>query len=264
MMSNRPLRGALGDRLEVAPPDLPRGCAGAVPDAVVVHVDGALAQEVDRADDVVEVARRRAGSRCGPRRRATKSASMPSRRSVCSRTNAQYSSRSSCGEALPERVAPDLERLAEAVDVFGDAELGDPALGGGLAVALGVGRRVVLGDARVGVVGAQVQVVVGEHRGGDSSRIRPPAERSASSSSATRRSSGRGDLEVLRRSRGRRAPCPPALDQPGVVGRPRRAPRGHVERPLERGAAEDLRRLHRPQLAAVERGRDRCARRRPA
>jgi hypothetical protein len=36
-------------------------------------------------------------------------------------------------------VLPDLERLREAVDVLGDAELGDPVLLGRLAVALGVG-----------------------------------------------------------------------------------------------------------------------------
>ena len=41
----------------------------------------------------------------------------------------------------PERVLPDVERLREAVDVLGDAELGDPALARRLAVALDVGRR---------------------------------------------------------------------------------------------------------------------------
>ena len=40
----------------------------------------------------------------------------------------------------PELVVPDVERLREAVDVLGDAELGDAALGGRLAVALGVRR----------------------------------------------------------------------------------------------------------------------------
>ena len=44
----------------------------------------------------------------------------------------------------PERVLPDVERLLEAVDVLGDAQLGDPALARGLAVALDVGLGEVL------------------------------------------------------------------------------------------------------------------------
>ncbi len=45
----------------------------------------------------------------------------------------------------PERVPPDLERLREAVHVFGDPQLGDPPLVGRRAIALDVRRRVVLG-----------------------------------------------------------------------------------------------------------------------
>ena len=41
----------------------------------------------------------------------------------------------------PEGVVPDVERRAEAVDVLGDPELVDPPLGRRLAVALGVGGR---------------------------------------------------------------------------------------------------------------------------
>ena len=39
----------------------------------------------------------------------------------------------------PERVPPHVQRLREAVDVLGDAQLGDPALARRLAVALDVG-----------------------------------------------------------------------------------------------------------------------------
>ena len=64
---------------------------------------------------------------------------------------------------LPERVLPDVERLFEAVDVLGDPQLGDPALARRLAVALGVRRREVQLGGRAGLVGAKVDVVVGEH-----------------------------------------------------------------------------------------------------
>ena len=47
--------GALGERLEVAAPD-PVGVAAPVPDVPPLVVDRVVADEVDRADDVVEVA----------------------------------------------------------------------------------------------------------------------------------------------------------------------------------------------------------------
>ena len=59
---------------------------------------------------------------------------------------------------------PHLQRLAEAVDVLGDPKLGDPALAGDLAVALHPGGREVLGRGGLEVVGAQVEVVVAQHR----------------------------------------------------------------------------------------------------
>jgi hypothetical protein len=68
--------------------------------------------------------------------------------------------------AAPERVLPDLQRGGEAVHVLGDAQLGDPAFGGGLAVALRVGRREVLARGCVRLVRAQMDVVVGQHGGG--------------------------------------------------------------------------------------------------
>ena len=64
---------------------------------------------------------------------------------------------------LPERVAPEVERLAEAVDVLGDAQLLDPGRRGGGQVALDVlGGEVALDGGPV-LVRAQVQVVVGQH-----------------------------------------------------------------------------------------------------
>src|SRR6185503_7361163 len=64
----------------------------------------------------------------------------------------------------PPRVLPDLQRLAEPVDVLGDAELGDAVLLGGGPEALGVARREVLAGGGALVVGAEVDVVVGQHR----------------------------------------------------------------------------------------------------
>ena len=88
-----PRAGGLAEQAEVAPPDR-IGVGGAVPDVVAGIVQRALAQQVDRADHVVPVAlleqRRHAVLAAG-----TKSASIPRRRSVSSRTNAQYASRSS-------------------------------------------------------------------------------------------------------------------------------------------------------------------------
>src|SRR6185437_975279 len=82
------------------------------------------------------------------------------------------------GIALPERVVPDPQRLLEAVHVLGHAEQLDAALGRGLAVALGVPRREVLGRSALLAVGAQVHVEVGQHL-------------ARSSASASSRSTGR-------------------------------------------------------------------------
>src|SRR5690606_31161482 len=68
------------------------------------------------------------------------------------------------GALPPEGVLPDVERAAEAVDVLGAAELADAGLAGGVEVALDVG-----GGAIVGVlpVGAEVYVVVRQHQEAD-------------------------------------------------------------------------------------------------
>ena len=77
------------------------------------------------------------------------------------------------GARTPERVLPDVERLPEAVDVLGDAELLDPRAGRRLQVAIDVLAREVALEGGVGVVGPQVQVVVGQH-GDDDRTKRPP------------------------------------------------------------------------------------------
>ena len=97
----------------------------------------------------------------------------------------------------PERVPPDVERLREAVDVFGDAQLGDAPLAGHLAVALDVGRREVLGRGGVEVVGAQVEVVVGEHWGERFKQIQAPG--AGQGSEARRASSSSASSQVERR-----------------------------------------------------------------
>ena len=63
---------------------------------------------------------------------------------------------------MPERVVPDLQRGAEAVDVLGDPELRYPALGRRLAVALGVGGREGALEGMFALVRAQMDVVVGQ------------------------------------------------------------------------------------------------------
>ena len=70
-----------------------------------------------------------------------KSASMPRRRSVSSRTKRTYSSMSSRADSTHSGWFQTLERLGEAVHVLSHAELLDPALGGSLAVALRRWRR---------------------------------------------------------------------------------------------------------------------------
>jgi hypothetical protein len=64
---------------------------------------------------------------------------------------------------LPEGVAPEVERLAKAVDVLGDPQLLDPGRGGGVPVALDVRGGEVPLRRRVLLVGPQVQVIVGQH-----------------------------------------------------------------------------------------------------
>src|SRR4029077_3154219 len=65
---------------------------------------------------------------------------------------------------LPEGIRPQLQRLLEAVDVLGAAELLDPGLPRGIEVPLDVGlcEGALAGSAKVAVL-AQVDVVVGEH-----------------------------------------------------------------------------------------------------
>ena len=130
----------LAERLEVAPPDVVR-VAGAVPDVVAVVVDRVVAQEVDRADDVVPVARL---EQVGHAVLATgdevgldpePQVGLLAHELAVGVDVVARRGRASSGWS------PDVQRLREAVDVLGDAQLADPALGRRLAVALGVRRR---------------------------------------------------------------------------------------------------------------------------
>ena len=125
---------------------------------------------------------------------------------------------------------------------------------GGGAVALGVRRGVGLGCERLGAVQAQVEVVVGQHvrvRFKQDSPGRPP--RPAISVSAIIRSAG---VVTFRFSccAGTTITLPPArsISQASSVACASSCG-DDVQGPRERRAPEHLRRLHRPQRAAVER-----------
>ena len=107
--------------------------------------------------------RARPGSwRSGPRARA---GSRPRRRPCSSRRAQEVDVLVHVvgGPVAVPGVRPDVERLHEAVDVLGHAQLLDPALRGRLAVAVDVRRGEVALRRRVVLVGAQVHVVVGQH-----------------------------------------------------------------------------------------------------
>ena len=163
--------GTLRQRVEVAAPDLV-GIALALPDVPARVIDRGVADEVDRADHVVEVARLQQGRGAvfgggdevaldpEPQRRAADELAV--------------GVEVVAGLFLPEGWRQRLERLGEAVDVLGDAQLGDPRLAGGREVAVDVlGGEVAL-RRRVRLVRAQVQVVVGQH---EDARCRRPGPR---------------------------------------------------------------------------------------
>ena len=154
--------GALGERLEVAAPDLV-GVAGPLPDVPALVVDRLLADEVNRADDVVELARREqlGGAVLGPGDEVALDPEPQPGAADELAVGVEVVARL----LLPERMAPQLERLDEAVDVLGDAQLLDPGGVRRLAVALDVLRREVALRRRPGLVRAQMEVVVGQHRG---------------------------------------------------------------------------------------------------
>ena len=134
-MSNRPLRGRLGEGLEVAAPD-GVGVAVRLPDVVAVVVDGPVADEVDRADDVVEVvAVEQVGDPVlGAGHEVDLEAEPERGRAHELAVGVEVVARL----LLPERVSPDLERIGEPVDVLGAAQLVDPRLLGRRQVALHV------------------------------------------------------------------------------------------------------------------------------
>src|ERR1035441_6783943 len=88
------------------------------------------------------------------------------------------------GELSPERVLPHGQRLLKAVHVLRNPELNDPTLACHRPVALDVGRSEVPLGGRARLVGSKMQVIVGEHRPAIQ------AVRARSSISAMRRSSG--------------------------------------------------------------------------
>ena len=113
----QPAARGLAERLRSSAARPPRGCAPAAPHAVVVHVDGPVAQEVHRADHVVEVASpQQAGH-------AVLGAGDEVRLDAQPQVGVLAHERAVLVEVvvrvgLPEGVAPDLERLHEAVHVF--------------------------------------------------------------------------------------------------------------------------------------------------
>ena len=169
-----PARRGLRQPLEVGPPHLV-GRARRRPDVVAVVVERPVADEVDRADHVVEVA---AGQQLGHAVLAPgdEVGLDPQPEVGLLAHEGAVGVEVVAGRVAPQLVLPHLERLGEAVDVLGHPELLDAALGRAGAVALGVGgRQVALGRRRVDVVGAQVDVVVGEHAAADSRRAGRPS-----------------------------------------------------------------------------------------
>jgi hypothetical protein len=183
----QPAACRLGHGLEVAAPH-PLGRLAAAPHVpLVAEVDGVVAQEVHRADDEVQLARleQRAHPVLAPGDEVGLDA------------EAQVGLLAHEGAVVvevvdrvlaPERVLPDLERGGEAVDVLGHPELGDAPLGRALAVALGVGGREEARGRVLGLVRAQVDVVVGQHPGGGLLHATPVK---GAPRAATRRSAGR-------------------------------------------------------------------------
>ena len=133
-MSYRPLRALAAIVWKVALPHLLGGTRGdRLPDAELVHVERLVAEEVHRAHEVVEV----------PALQQLRDLLLASGDEVDLEAQEQVCLLAHrravgvevvVGEALPQRMAPDLQRLGEAVDVLGDAQLVDAALVGRLAV----------------------------------------------------------------------------------------------------------------------------------
>ena len=157
-----PARRGLPQPLEVRAPHLLRR-ARRRPDVVAVVVERAVADEVDRADDVVEVA---ATQQLGHALLAPgdEIGLDPELEVGLLAHEGAVGVEVVARGVAPQLVLPHLERLGEAVDVLGHPQLLDAALRRARPVALGVlGRQVALGRRGLDVVGAQVDVVVGQH-----------------------------------------------------------------------------------------------------
>ena len=134
----------LGDRLEVALPDALGGRLVAPDVGLVVEVDGELAEEVHRAQDVVPLVALEQVRH--PVLGAADVVGLDPEPQVGLLAHEADVAVEVVDRALaPERVLPDVEGGGEAMDVLGDPELGDATLGRGLAIALGVARREVVG-----------------------------------------------------------------------------------------------------------------------
>ena len=155
-----PRPGALGKCLEVAPPNLV-GVARPLPDVPARMVDGVIADEVNGADHVVEVASRQqlGGASLG----AGDEVALDPQLQLGASDELAVGIQVVAGLFLPEGVAPERERLGEAVDVLGDPQLRDPGLGRSRQVAIDVlGGEEALGRRAV-LVGTEMHVVVGQH-----------------------------------------------------------------------------------------------------
>jgi hypothetical protein len=136
------------------------GAAG--PHVVELVVDGLVAEEVHRADDVVPRALLEqlghavlaAGDEVGLDAQAQVGLLAD---------EVAVGVEVVLGVVAPQRVLPDVQRGREAVDVLADAQLGDAALLGDGPVALGVGGGEVAVGGGARLVGPQMHVVVGQH-----------------------------------------------------------------------------------------------------
>jgi len=156
-----PTRRGLREPREVRPPDLVGGVR-AGPHVVLVVVQAALAEEVDRAEHVVP--RMRLQERGHAVLAPGDEIGLDAEAQIGLLLDpAGVGGEVVAGGVAPQLVIPDPERVGEAVHVLRDAELRDALRLGGLPVALRVAGGEELLGGRVGGVRAQMDVVVGQH-----------------------------------------------------------------------------------------------------
>ena len=234
-------------RLEVARPHRV-GAAPALPDVEAIPVDGEIAEEVDRADHVVKPAALDQVLRAilAPGHEVDLE---PEPQVGLARARTRSTPRCRRSPARARTGGPRSQALIEAVDVLGDPELGDPRGVRRVAVALDVRGAERIREGRVAVIGAQVDVVVGQHAG-DS--INSTGEQQLGDVQVQRRR----HLQVLGAEPDDPHHPPAALDERGLVGGGVDDRRREREGAHQRGARERLRSLHGPQSRAVDCARD--------